>query len=160
MCDIENRKHYQVATTLIKANSSTVWSILTDYEQLKSRFTHINSSKFIRSSEYGKVFVQEAQPMAPYPAVRYTVEVQETYPTFLAWRGLSSYIKINQGYFWLQPREHQSTFVVYAKCIEGALLVPGQVIRYQLELIMPKVLIELKTHAEFASSKLNQVSMS
>lgn len=149
MCDIVDRAQYQVCTTVIKAAPHVVWSVLTDYELLTRRFSHMKSSKMLRQSPSGKVFAQEVQPLPPYPAVPYVVEVMETVPTVLAWRGMSSYIKVNQGYFRLQPCEQdQSTFVIYAKCIEGALLVPGAVIRHQLELIMPKVLMELRDYAE------------
>jgi len=154
MCDIVDRKQYLVTTALIKANPLIVWTVLTDYDLLTSRFANLKSSKMIRRSESGKVFAQEAQPLPPYPCVPYVVEVLESFPTMLAWRGLSSYIKINQGYFSLQPREQDhSTFVTYAKCIEGALFVPGHVIRRQLELIMPRVLIELRDCAEKISAR-------
>src|SRR5262245_17257472 len=122
MCDIVDRKQYLVSTALIKANPQIVWSVLTDYDLLTSRFSNLKSCKLIRRSGSYKVFAQEARPLTPCPSVPYVVEVSETFPTMLAWRGLSSYIKTNQGYFSLQPRDQDhSTFVTYAKCIEGAL---------------------------------------
>lgn len=149
MCDIVNHRQHLVSTALIKANPQVVWSVLTDYDLLTSRFANLKSSKTLRKSGSGKVLAQEVQPLPPYPRIPYVVEVFESAETMLAWRGLSSYIKINQGYFSLQPRsQHQSTFVTYAMCIEDALFVPGYIIRRQLELIMPRVLIELRDCAE------------
>lgn len=149
MSDVVSRLQYQVSTALIKASPHVVWSVLTDYDRLTERFTRMKSSKLLRQSENGKVFAQQVQPLPPYPAVSYVVEVTESFLNLLSWRGLSSYIKFNLGYFSLHPREAgQSTFVVYAKYIAGAIFVPEFIIQGQLEQIMPNVLMELRECAE------------
>jgi hypothetical protein len=140
---------YQVSTALISASPQVVWSVLTDYDQLTDRFTRMKSSKLLRQSENAKVLAQQVQPLPPYPAVSYVVEVTESFLNLLSWRGLSSYIKFNLGYFSLNARDAgRSTFVVYAKYIAGAIFVPEFIIQGQLEQIMPNVLMELRECAE------------
>ncbi len=145
----EDLSHHTVVETEINASPAKVWSILTNYEEVPRVFGFI--SKINRLRETGSVLLleQEVQPLPPVPPIKYTVEVTETKDKMLAWEGRTAYIKVNKGFFQLQPLENGTkTLVTFASWAEAALLVPVFVIKMQQKIIMPKVLQILKEHAE------------
>lgn len=147
--DFDGDSRYIVSKLLIQASPETVWSILTDYERVTQVFSNVKTLKILSGSDCLKVMEHKVQPLPPVPPIYYVVEVRETFPTLLEWRGMTSYIKVNQGCFTLQPIEAGlSTNVTFAVWAEAKLLVPKAIIRYQLQKIMPDVLKTLKTHAE------------
>jgi hypothetical protein len=141
-------KEHQVSTIIIEALPEVVWQVISDYERVVERFPFIKRSRIAHNGASRKVFEQEVQPLPPIPATPYTVEVIEQRPNLLEWRGLTSYIRVNQGFFNLELVDELRTSVFYAMCIEGVFCIPHVLIRHQLNVIMPQILQIIKVNAE------------
>ena len=111
-------------------------------------FSYMKKSTIVETRGDIKIVEQEVQPLPPIPAIKYSVEVQETHLKLLEWRSLTAYVKVNQGYISLQPAGQNTTAVTYGMCIEGLLLIPATLIRHQLRIIMPQILQIIKARAE------------
>ena len=120
-------------------------------------FAIMPKSKIKSQNDGIKVLAQEVQPLSPFPAVPYVVQVMETTGKSLRWDGLSSHIKLNQGHFYLDSVNNvEQTSVTFALRIEASLLVPELLIRRQLNTIMPDT---LKAQAESLSTSLTLVQL-
>lgn len=141
-------KPYELCTALVKAPPQLVWEVLTDYAQVTQMFAYMKKSAIVETRGDIKIVEQEVQPLPPIPAIKYSVEVKETHLRLLEWRGLTDYVKVNQGYVGLEPADKNTTSVTYGMCIEGLLLIPATLIRHQLRIIMPQILQIIKARAE------------
>jgi hypothetical protein len=147
--NVEEDARYVVCKLLILARAERVWSVLTDYERVPEVFSNLTKLKIVNDNGPIKVMEQQVKPLPPVPLISYVVEVKETCPTLLEWRGLTPYIKVNQGCFSLHPvNQGEHTLVTFAAWAEAAFLISSSIIRSHMQAIMPKVLLTLKEHAE------------
>lgn len=141
-------KSYELTTAIVQAHPHVVWEVLTNYDQVTEMFSYMKKSAIVETRDFIKIIEQEVQPLPPIPAIKYSVEVKETHLRLLEWRGLTDYVKVNQGYIGLEPADQNVTSVTYGMCIEGLLLLPAAIIRHQLRIIMPQILQVIKARAE------------
>jgi|AGTN01.3.fsa_nt_gi Polyketide cyclase / dehydrase and lipid transport. len=147
--ELEEGLRYVVCKLLVNASPEKVWGILTDYQRVTQRFKNMSRLKVLEDKGDIKVMEQQVQPLKPVPPITYSVEVKENYPVSLEWRNLTNYIKINQGRFFLESVDDGAgTIVTFAACAQAVVLVPTVIVRYQMKVIMPKVLNTLKELAE------------
>lgn len=153
--DIETDLRYVVVELLIEACPESIWKILTDYEQVTINFPDMTKLMILKDDGEIKTMAQQVKPLPPVPPISYVVDVRETYPS-LQWRSDPSVlIKVNRGCINLKPRDDgKKTLVVFAAWAEATLLVPTAIVRYQMKVIIPKVLQTLKRHAESSSMRL------
>ncbi|MGF1493388.1 MAG: SRPBCC family protein [Microcoleaceae cyanobacterium] len=98
----------------IDAPITTVWSVLTDYDNFEQFFPNISESKLIQSQDNKKVFEQQYQiRIAGFSRqFRVQVEAQETYPKAIKFQQVEGDLKTLEGEWEIQTLPSNSRSVV------------------------------------------------
>ncbi len=149
--ETRDKKTFQVAKIVIKANPEVVYKLFTDYENAPSVFSYLKGCRIISTKPNKQVWFA-AVAAGGLLKIEYVLEFKE-YPTQLVeWHRVSGAFKANEGYWKFEPVNNgKSTLITYSKFVDAGFPFPQFLVKKELRDNMPKILTELKKGVETRS---------
>jgi ribosome-associated toxin RatA of RatAB toxin-antitoxin module len=119
------RRAYVVAHMTVPADVESVWSVLTDYDNLADYMPHLEKSEVLHRQSDRVTLRQEGSLWFPMKKLKSTatMEVLETPPQEIAFRATEGDYAVYEGHWRLQARP-EGTDLIYEAVIEPKFWVP------------------------------------
>lgn len=147
--EVIDGKHFVVSKILVRAHAEQIWAILANYNDAANYFSILKRCKLLQDKGTTKIVLHELAPSGIPDTFEYVVEIKECPPKTMEWHRLSGDFKEVDGFWKLEPLDAgRYTMVTYASHVNGGFFMPQPLIKHQIQVDMPGVMLSLKNHAE------------